>query len=127
MSPVVTRNNLKTLRRAAGYNNSMSAPDSGGPAASYRALLGVAESAADAADPPELLRQIAARLRAVVPFDFLGVLLHDAATDVLRLTVFVASEDPDAPPRCLRVRPNEAPSGAVWQTQEPMLVPDLSV
>jgi formate hydrogenlyase transcriptional activator len=104
----------------------MSAFDSGGPAASYRALLGVAESVADSPDPPVLLRQIAARLRAVVPFDFLGVLQHEAATDVLRLTVFVSSEDPNAPPRCLKVRPNEAPSGAVWQTQEPLLVPDLS-
>jgi formate hydrogenlyase transcriptional activator len=104
----------------------MSALDTGGPAGSFRALLGVAESVAASPDPPELLKQIAAKLRAVVPFDFLGVLLHDPTADVLRLTVFVSSEDPDAPPRCLKVRPEEAPSGTVWQTQEPLLVPDVS-
>jgi formate hydrogenlyase transcriptional activator len=104
----------------------MSVPDPGGTAASYRALLGVAESVAAHPDPPELLRQIAARLRAVVPFDFLGVLLHDPTADVLRLTVFVSGDD-SALPRHLTITPAEAPSGAVWISQEPLLVPDLSV
>jgi formate hydrogenlyase transcriptional activator len=104
----------------------MSVPDPGGTAASFRALLGVAESVAAHPDPPELLRHIAARLRAVVPFDFLGVLLHDPAADVLRLTVFVSGDDPAAPPRALTVTPDEAPSGAVWTGQEPLLAPDFA-
>jgi formate hydrogenlyase transcriptional activator len=103
----------------------MSAPDPGGTAASFRALLGVAESVAAHPDPPELLRQIASRLRAVVPFDFLGVLLHDPAADGLKLTVFV-SEDDTRPRQCLTVTLEEAPSGTVWTSQEPLLVPDLS-
>jgi formate hydrogenlyase transcriptional activator len=103
----------------------MPAPDPTDTAASFRALLGVAESVAAQPDPPELLRQIAARLRAVVPFDFLGVLLHDPATNVLRLTVFVSGDDPSAH-RYLTVTPDEAPSGAVWISQEPLLAPDLA-
>jgi formate hydrogenlyase transcriptional activator len=100
--------------------------DAGDSSASFRALLGVAESVAAYPDPPELLRHIAARLRSVVPFDFLGVLLHDSAASVLRLTVFVSGDD-TAARRCLTITPDEAPSGAVWTNQEPLLAPDLSV
>ncbi len=104
----------------------MSPSDPGAPTAPFRALLGVAESVAAQPDPPELLREIAAHLRAVVPFDFLGVLLHDPAADVLRLTVFVSGDGDGETHRCLTVRPDESPSGTVWQTQRPMLVPDLA-
>jgi formate hydrogenlyase transcriptional activator len=103
----------------------MSASDPNGPAAPFRALLGVAESVAAEPDPQELLRQIATHLRAAVPFDFLGVLLHDPAADVLRLTVFVSGDEP-GPGRCLAVPSDGSPSGAVWRTQQPMLVPDLA-
>src|SRR5579883_1566810 len=65
-------------------------PQAPGP---YAALLGLAESAATQPDPPALIRAIAGRLRAAVRFDLLGVLLHDAAQDVMRLTVCV-SDDP---------------------------------
>src|SRR4051812_35209023 len=90
----------------------------------HPALLDLAEAAAAHPDPPALLRHLAARLRAVVPFDFLGVLLHDPAADVLRLTVFV-SDDPDPPRPCPPVAAGASPSWVVWQTQEPALVPDL--
>jgi len=109
-----------------GYNIGMSVSDPGGAAASFRALLGVAESVAALPDPSELLRQITAQLRAVVPFDFLGVLLHDATADALRLTVFVSEDNTGFPRRCITVGQNEAPSAHVWQTQEPLSVPDVS-
>jgi formate hydrogenlyase transcriptional activator len=104
----------------------MSASDPAGPIAPFRALLGVAEAVAAQPDPQKLLRQIAAHLRAVVPFDFLGVLLHDPASDVLRLSVFVSGDGDAGPRRCLIISPDESPSWSVWQTQQPMLVQDLA-
>jgi formate hydrogenlyase transcriptional activator len=90
----------------------------------YQALLDVGDLIAAHPDPPELLRRLADRLRAVAPFDFLGVLLHDPAAGGLRLTVFV-SDDPGAVQERPPVGPDDAPSGHVWRTQEPALVPDL--
>ena len=91
----------------------------------FQALLGVAESVTTHRDPPTLLREVAARLREAVPFDLLGVVLHDPPSGVMRLTVF-ASDDPDRIYSGPDTTPVQSPSGRVWQTQEPLLVPDLA-
>src|SRR5579883_1130427 len=96
-------------------------PQAPGP---YAALLGLAESAATQPDPPALIRAIAGRLRAAVRFDLLGVLLHDAAQDVMRLTVCV-SDDPRREYPETTVPPVGSPGGRAWLSQEPVLLPDL--
>lgn len=91
----------------------------------FQTLLGVAESVTTHPDPSALLRDVAARLREAVSFNLLGVVLHDPVSGVMRLTIF-ASDDPDLAHSGPNVTPLESPSGRVWQTQEPLLVPDLA-
>ena len=91
----------------------------------FQTLLGVAESVTTHPDPTALVRDVAARLREAVPFNLLGVVLHDPVSGVMRLTIF-ASDDPSLAYSGPNVTPMESPSGQVWKTQEPLLIPDLS-
>jgi formate hydrogenlyase transcriptional activator len=89
----------------------------------YEALLGVLESITRHGDLTELFHDLAQRLRPVVPFDFITVVLHDAAENVMRLHIMESAQ-----PQSVRLGPEtapaESPGGWVWQTQEPMIIPD---
>jgi formate hydrogenlyase transcriptional activator len=89
----------------------------------YRALLEVAESITRYGDLAELIRDLAPRLRRVVPFDFLFLLLHDPAENAMRLHV-LESGRPEAVSVPHGPTPLDSPSGLVWQTQQPMVIPD---
>src|SRR5580693_8536768 len=91
----------------------------------FQTLLGVAESVTTHPDPAALVRDVADRLREAVSFNLLGVVLHDPVSGVMRLTIF-ASDDPNLSYSGPNVTPMESPSGHVWKTQEPLLVPDLA-
>jgi formate hydrogenlyase transcriptional activator len=87
------------------------------------ALLEVSEAIAQQRDLPALFHDLAGRLHSVVDFDFLSLVLHDPAKNVMRLHVLetrvpgekvAGSESP--------VEGN--PSGWVWQTQQPFVVAD---
>jgi formate hydrogenlyase transcriptional activator len=91
----------------------------------FQTLLGVAESVTTHPDPSALLRDVAARLREAVSFNLLGVVLHDPLSGVMRLTIF-ASDLPEMSYSGPEVTPMESPSGQVWKTQEPLLIPDLA-
>jgi formate hydrogenlyase transcriptional activator len=101
------------------------APREGGPAAPhpYQALLEVSESIARYGDLPELMGDLARRLRRVVPFDFISLLLHDPAAGGMRLHVLTSERPGD-----VRVGPDvttvDSPGGRVWQSQEPIIIPD---
>jgi formate hydrogenlyase transcriptional activator len=89
----------------------------------YEVLLGVLESITRHGDLPELFHDLAQRLRLVVPFDFITVLLHDAAEEVMRLHIMESGQVEG-----VRLGPNttpvESPGGWVWQTQQPMVIAD---
>jgi hypothetical protein len=51
------------------------------------ALLEVSEAIAQQRDLPALFHDLAGRLHQVVRFDYLGLLMHDAASDTMRLHV----------------------------------------
>src|SRR5262249_34894089 len=97
-------------------------PDAGLRPQQFQALLEVSESITRHGDLAELFHDLAQRLRRVVPFDFISVLLHDDATDMMRQHILTS----DGP----RVRtgpgthPPDSPGGRVWATQQPMVVPD---
>jgi formate hydrogenlyase transcriptional activator len=113
-------------RRPVPYNSSMSdePPEGDGRRVQqYRALLEVAESITRYGDLAELFRDLAPRLRRVVPFDFLFLLLHDPAENAMRLHLLESGRSeavsvPHGP------TPLDSPSGLVWQTQQPMVIPD---
>src|ERR1700752_4543650 len=107
----------------------ISAPEAGlaAPAEHSRrqleALLEVSEAIAQQRDLRALFHDLAVRLHSVVDFDFLTLVLHDPARNVMRLHILetrIPSEKPtggEAP-----IEGN--PSGWVWQTQQIFVVSD---
>src|SRR6202047_1481489 len=87
------------------------------------ALLEVSEAIAQQRDLRVLFHDLAARLHSVVDFDFLTLILHDPARNVMRLHILETDHPTDAPiGKELSVEGH--PSGWVWQRQEPFVVCD---
>jgi formate hydrogenlyase transcriptional activator len=88
-----------------------------------QALLEALESLTRHDDLARLFHELAQRLRKVVDFDFITVMLHDSAGDVMRRHILESERPmnvgsgPDLPP-------DQSPGGWVWRSQEPMVVSD---
>ena len=98
------------------------------PEASRRqleALLEVSESIAQHRDLQALFHDLRQRLHAVVQFDFLALVLHDASRNVMRLHVLEPHELVDKSAHN-EMPVDGSPSGWVWQTQQPFVIQDLS-
>jgi formate hydrogenlyase transcriptional activator len=91
----------------------------------YRALLAVSEAIAAHRDLPGLFRELAGRLHEVVHFDALALVLHEAATDTVRLHILEPA-DPAIFSSFAGFPVGEAPAGLVWQTQQPVLIADVA-
>ncbi len=91
----------------------------------YRALLGVSEAIVSHRDLSALFHELAGQLVRVAHYDALCVVLHDAATDTMRLHVMETGE-PIAPGFEIVLRPEDDPAGLVWQTQEPLITSDVA-
>jgi formate hydrogenlyase transcriptional activator len=88
------------------------------------ALLEVSEAIAQQRDLPALFHDLAERLHSVVEFDFLALVLHDPARNVVRLHILETRVPTDKPAG--RESPVENnPSGWVLQTQQPFVVDDI--
>jgi len=91
----------------------------------YQALLEVAETISAHRDLHELFRDLAQRLPRVVHVNFVALSLHDPVRNTMRLHTIQANVPADlvggheGPVE-------ESPAGLVWQTQEPIIVPDLA-
>ena len=90
----------------------------------YRALFAVSDAIASYHDLPALFRELAQRLARVVQFDGLAVVLHDAATNTMRLHFLEASE-PIKSPLVIVLNPEDDPAGLVWLTQQPLITSNL--
>ncbi len=91
----------------------------------YLALLEVTESISLHRDLSQLFHDLAPRLRRVVPFDFISLLLHDSSRNVMRLHI-LESPHPVSHLQGLEFSVEEAPGGWVWQNQKPLLVPSVA-
>jgi formate hydrogenlyase transcriptional activator len=91
--------------------------------AQHQALLEVAEAIAQHRDLRDLFRELAARLHRVVEFDFLGLILHDAARNVMRLHI-LETEQPRKIQAGAEFAIAETPAGWVWGTQQPFIMDD---
>jgi formate hydrogenlyase transcriptional activator len=90
----------------------------------YRALLAVSEAIASHRDLPALFHELAGRLQQVVRFDYLAVMLHDAASNTMRRHVL---EPPTlTPPSSANFPVGETPAGLVWQTQQPLIQSNMA-
>jgi formate hydrogenlyase transcriptional activator len=85
--------------------------------ARYEALLRVSKSLAEHRSIAELLAALSARLHEVVPFDYLALVLHEEATDEMRIDVLEPATLPH--PATMRLPVSEGgPAAVVWQTQK---------
>ncbi len=90
----------------------------------FRLLLEVTESIALHYDVDRLLHDLAQRLPSIVPFDYINIVLHDPAKEVMRLRLLVTSI-PVTIKQGLELPMEESPGGLVWKTQKPLTVPDI--
>jgi formate hydrogenlyase transcriptional activator len=91
------------------------------PIQQYQALLEVSESIARQRDLSELFRELAGRLHQVVRFDYLNLILHDAARNTMRLHVLQTKEPTSMEPG-FESPIDETPAGWVWQNQQPYII-----
>lgn len=89
----------------------------------YQALLAVSAAIVAHRDLCALFHELAGRLQQVVRFDYLTLVLHDAATNTMRMHVLEPPE-PTAPEMVLP--PDDDPAGLVWQTQQPLITSSLA-
>ncbi len=115
--------NPSTLRGGGGQRAvsffSESPDGAAAPGDPYRALLAVSEVIVSHRDLAALLQELAGRLQQVARFDYLALVLHEAASATMRLHVLGASDGtPVGPAPVLPVE--DDPAGLVWQTQRPL-------
>jgi formate hydrogenlyase transcriptional activator len=91
----------------------------------YQALLEISEAIAVHRDLDELFHDLAQRLPRIVPFDYLNLLLHDPARQVMRLHVLTAPESSTIRPG-MEWPVDESSSGWVWKSQQPLLIEDVA-
>src|SRR5688572_25523673 len=91
-----------------------------------RLLLEVSESIASHRDLNELFYDLAQRLPRIVPFDYINLVLHDPARNVMRLHLLAVPTDSTIKPG-METPVDESPGGLVWKTQRPLVVNDLAL
>jgi formate hydrogenlyase transcriptional activator len=89
-----------------------------------RLLLDVSESIASYRDLNELFQVLSQRLPRLVPFDFINLVLHDPARNVMRLQI-LATEEPSTIQPGIETPVEDSPAGHVWLTQQPLVIADL--
>ena len=88
----------------------------------FDALLRVSRTLAMHRSIAELLRVLTAELHAVVPFDYLALILHEDETNEMRL-VILEPEGMPHPPFSRRPVEDAGPAATVWQQQQPRVIP----
>jgi formate hydrogenlyase transcriptional activator len=91
----------------------------------YQSLLDVSQAILQHRDLAGLFRDLSARLRSILRFDFLNLVLHDAATNTMRLHILEAVSGAPLETPHLELTPEESPSGWVFLHQEPLVIPDV--
>ena len=115
-----------TVERCFAMTNALCDGQSTANCDQYQALLAVSEAIASHRDLESLFRELAGALHNVVRFDYLVLILHDAARDSLREHVL----EPADPKLLSWVQQaglaEDSPSRGVWETQEPYIVPNFA-
>lgn len=91
----------------------------------YQGLLEVAQAIAAQRDLDQLFRDLAHRLPRVVQVNFVDLSLHDPIKKVMRLHTIQANVPADLVGGH-EVAVGDCPAGLVWQTQQPVIAPNLS-
>ena len=88
--------------------------------------MAVAEAIAEHRDLGELFGDLAERLPQIVPFDYINLVLHDPARNVMRLHLLVTPEPSTIQPG-LELPVDGSPGGLVWETQQPLVVENVAL
>jgi formate hydrogenlyase transcriptional activator len=93
-------------------------------AEAWQSLLEVSSTILQHRDVRPLFRSLAPQLRSVLPFDFMSLVLHDAAEGRMRLHVLEADTAAETPRVELPV--DQSPAGWVLTHQRPLVVDDVA-
>jgi formate hydrogenlyase transcriptional activator len=91
-------------------------------AVQYRALLEVSEAISAHHDLKALFKELGKRLPSVVPFEFIGLILHDPLRDMMRIHV-IATDRTEPVPDGLELTMEESISAWVLKNQQPVVMP----
>jgi formate hydrogenlyase transcriptional activator len=92
----------------------------------YQTLLAVSEAIVSHRDLGALFHDLAGLLQQLVRFDHLVLVLHDAASNMLRLHVLESREPLTVPPPAAACSAEEEPGGLVMETQRPLIVSNVT-
>jgi formate hydrogenlyase transcriptional activator len=90
----------------------------------YKALVEIARAIASHHNQTELFSELAHHLRQVVRFDYLCVILHEPAHNVMRLYLLEGARHKNIEPGA-EFSVEESYAGWVWQHQQPCLINNL--
>ncbi len=90
----------------------------------YRALLAVSEAIVAHRDLPALFHDLAARLQQVASFDHVSLVLHEAASNTMRLHALGAF-DPTLVRPAISFPLDDDPAGLVLRTQQSLIIANL--
>jgi len=90
----------------------------------YEALLQMADLVVHHRSVPELLPELALRLRTVASFEIASLCLHDPEKNVMRVHFWEGGERPSD---LAELPVEESACGFVWEKQRPIVLPDLRV
>jgi formate hydrogenlyase transcriptional activator len=92
----------------------------------HQSLLDVSQAILQHRDLNGLFGDLAVRLRAIVPFDLLSLVLYDAATNTMRLHILESTSEVEPHIPEMEIPADESPSGWVYLHQEPLVIPDVN-
>ena len=91
----------------------------------FEALLEVSELITQQRDLKALFRQLRERLHRVIQFDFLALILHNPATNCMRLHI-LETHEPMEPEKSEESPVESTPSGWVWLNQQSFVSQDTA-
>jgi formate hydrogenlyase transcriptional activator len=93
-----------------------------------RLLLEVSEAIVSHRDLSSLFRDLAQRLPAIAVFDFIGLILHDPAKNLMKVHVLETAAAHHLTTKLdgLELPIEESSSGWVWTHQQPLIIPSLA-
>jgi formate hydrogenlyase transcriptional activator len=98
----------------------------GSQSATHQSLLDVSQAILQHRDLAGLFRDLAVRLRAIVPFDFLNLVLYDAATNTMRLHILESTTEVEPHVPEMEFPPEDSPSGWVYVHQAPLVIANVN-
>ena len=90
----------------------------------YQILLEVSKSIASHRDLKALLQDLAGRLPSVIPFEYIGLILHNPERNAMR-AYYVGTSNNESLPPGIELPIEESAGGWVFKTQQPLMVPRL--